>query len=168
MTSILTAAKAANVLRVAVNDALMLQLLPLIDSHIKDATGHDWASDTTIHPEAESAANMLLTMWYDNPAMIASGISSLSFGLRAALVQLEVIALRYRQFEGISGAGFISLPGVQAGDTVSTLAGISGLTGDQKASFETVISIDGYIQQLSGSDLTDKWFRAYILTPGEL
>lgn len=168
MANILTAAKAANVLRVATTDALMLQLLPMVDAYIKNATGHDWASDTSIRPEAESAAQMLLTMLYDNPAMIASGISSLSFGLRAALVQLEAIALHYRQFEGISGAGFISLPGAQIGDTVSTLVGVIGLIGDQHTLFETVISVDGYIQQLSGSDLSDKWFRANILTPGEL
>lgn len=168
MANILTAAEGANVLRCASTDATMLQLLPMIDKYIQNASGHDWASDTSILPEAKAAAQMLLVMWYENPAMIAGGISSLNFGLSAVLVQLEAIALRYVEFEGISSAGFISLPGVQEGDSVASLAGIIGVSGDQSASFETVISESGYIKQLSGSDLSDKWFRAYIKTPGEL
>jgi len=168
MANILTAAEAANVLRCAATDATMLQLLPMIDKYIQNASGHDWASDTSILPEAKAAAQMLLVMWYENPAMIAGGISSLNFGLSAALTQLEAIALQYIEFEGIISAGYISLPGVQEGDSVSSLVGIIGVSGDQSASFETVISQNGYIKQLSGSDLSDKWFRAYIKTPGEL
>jgi hypothetical protein len=168
MANILTAAEAANILRCASNDAVMLQLLPMVDKFIQNATGHDWVSDNQVLPEAKSAAQMLLVMWYENPAMVAGGISSLNFGLTAALTQLESIALGYKEFEGISSAGFISLPGVKEGDSVSSLVGIIGLSGDQSASFETVISRDGYIRQLSGSDLSDKWFRAYIKTPGEL
>ncbi|PKN87781.1 MAG: hypothetical protein CVU46_03110 [Chloroflexi bacterium HGW-Chloroflexi-8] len=168
MANILTASEAGTVLRTASTDAAMLALLPLVDAYLKNATGHDWAADSPVRPEAKAAAQMLIVMWYENPAMIASGISSLSFGLRAALVQLESIALSYRQFEGINGAGGIALAGVHVGDTVSTVTGIIGVSGDQKANFETVISADGYIQQLSGSDLSSKWYRAYILTPGEL
>lgn len=168
MANILTAAEAANVLRCETTDATMLQLLPMIDKYILNATGHDWASDSSILPEAKSAAQMLLVMWYENPAMIAGGISSLNFGLSAALVQLEAIALRYIEFEGISSAGYISLPGVKEGDTIETLVGIIGVSGDQSVSFESVISQDGYIKQLSGSDLSDKWFRAFVKTPGEL
>lgn len=168
MPNILTAAEAANVLRCEATDVVMLQLLPQVDTYIRNATGHDWASDTSILPEAKSAAQMLLVMWYENPAMVAGGISSLNFGLNAALTQLEAIALGYKEFEGISSAGYISLPGVKEGDTVETLVGIIGVSGDQSASFESVISQDGYIKQLSGSDLSDKWFRAYIKTPGEL
>lgn len=168
MPNILTAAEAANVLRCESTDVVMLQLLPQIDSYIRNATGHDWASDNPVLPEAKSAAQMLLVMWYENPAMVASGISSLNFGLKAALTQLEAIALHYIEFEGISSAGFISLPGVKEGDSVSSLVGIIGVSGDQSASFESVISQDGYIKQLSGSDLSDKWFRAFVKTPGEL
>lgn len=168
MPNILTAAEGANVLRCETTDATMLQLLPMIDKYIQNATGHDWASDSSILPEAKSAAQILLVMWYENPAMIAGGISSLNFGLSAALVQLEAIALRYVEFEGISSAGTISLPGVKEGDTVETLTGIIGVSGDQSANFESVISQDGYIKQLSGSDLSDKWFRAFVKTPGEL
>lgn len=168
MTNILTAAEAANVLRCAATDAVMLQLLPMVDKYIMRATGHDWASDSSILPEAKAAAQMLLVMWYENPAMIAGGVSSLSFGLSAALVQLEAIALQYVEFEGISAAGYISLPGVSEGDSVVSLVGIIGVSGDQSASFESVISQDGYLRQLSGSDLSDKWFRAFIKTPGEL
>lgn len=168
MANILTASEAGIVLRTASTDAAMLALLPLVDSYLKNATGHDWAADSTIRPEAKAAAQMLIVMWYENPAMIASGITTLSFGLSAALVQLEAIALSYREFCGRNGAGSVLLEGVRVGDTVSTLVGIIGVSGDQKSSFETVISVDGSIQQLSGSDLSSKWYRAYILTPGEL
>lgn len=168
MANILTAAEAANILRCASNDATMLQLLPMVDKFIQNATGHDWGSDSSVLPEAKSAAQMLLVMWYENPAMVASGISSLNFGLTAALTQLESIALGYKEFEGISSTGFISLPGVKEGDSVSSLVGIIGVSGDQSASFESVISQNGFIKQLSGSDFSDKWFRAFVKTPGEL
>ncbi len=168
MANILTAAEAANVLRTSVTDAAMLQLLPQVDSYLKLATGHDWAADSTVRPEAKSAAQMLITMWYENPAMTASGISSLTFGLQAALVQLEAIALSYRNFAGRNGAGGITLTGVRIGDTVSTVSGIIGVTGDQSTAFESVITVDDQIQQLSASDLSAKWYRAFIITPGEL
>ena len=78
MANILTATEAANILRCASNDAVMLQLLPMVDKFIQNATGHDWVSDNPVLPEAKSAAQMLLVMWYENPAMVASGISSLT------------------------------------------------------------------------------------------
>ena len=40
--------------------------------------------------------------------------------------------------------------------------GLIGVTGDQASSFEAVITVDGYIQQLSTGDLSDKWYRAYL------
>ncbi len=93
MANILIASEAATVLRCATDDADMLALLPLVDDYIKNATGHDWAADETIHPTAKSAARMLLTIWHENPAMINLGMNSLGFGLTACLVQLEAIAL---------------------------------------------------------------------------
>jgi len=168
VANILTAAEAATVLRTTATDAAMLALLPLVDSYLKQATGHDWAADNPVRPEAKSAAQMLITMWYENPAMTASGISSLTFGLQAALVQLEAIALSYRNFAGRNGAGSITLTGVRVGDTVSTVVGIIGATGDQSAAFESVITVDDQIQQLSSEDLALKWYRASIVSPGEL
>jgi len=168
VANILTAAEAATVLRTTATDAAMLALLPLVDSYLKQATGHDWAADNPVRPEAKSAAQMLITMWYENPSMTASGISSLTFGLQAALVQLEAIALSYRNFAGRNGAGGITLTGVRVGDTVSTVVGIIGASGDQSAAFESVITVDDQIQQLSAEDLSLKWYRAYILAPGEL
>lgn len=168
MANILTAAEAAIVLRTSDTDAAMLQLLPQVDSYLSNATGHDWAADAAVRPEAKAAAQMLLVMWYENPAMTASGISSLSFGLRAALMQLKTIALCYRNFAGRDGAGGITLTGVRIGDTVSTLTGIIGATGDQSAAFEAVITVDDQIQQLSAEDLSLKWYRAFVVPPGEL
>ena len=163
MTSILTAAEASQVLRTTSTDALMLSLLPSVDAYICQATGHDWAGDTQIREEAKAAARMLLVMWYENPAMVGSGISSLSSGLTAVLVQLEALALRYAEFEGINGAGGINLLGAHVGDTVSTLVGLIGAAGDQLAKFETVITVEGQIQQISTDDQSGKFYRAYLV-----
>lgn len=168
MANILTANEAAIVLRTTATDAAMLALLPLVDAYLKNASGHDWAADSAIRPEAKSAAQMLLTMWYENPAMTASGIASLSFGLQAILIQLEAIAESYREFLGRNGAGGCVLTGARIGDTVQSVIGLIGVTGDQSASFETVITADNQIQQLSGTDLSSSWFRAFILPPGAL
>ena len=164
MANILSAAEAAVVLRCEVTDPDMLALLPLVDSYIRNATGHDWAADSSIRSEAKSAARMLLTLWHENPGMVNSG-NGLGFGLSAALVQLEAIALRYREFAGIDGAGSIYLPGVEAGDTVATLTGLIGVSGDQSTAFETIISVDDQIQQVSTSDLSEKYYRAYLIPP---
>jgi hypothetical protein len=145
----------------------MLALLPQVDAYIKRATGRDWTVDSTIHPLAKSAAEMLLVKWYENPAMYGNGVTSLDHGLTAVLGQLETIALQYVHFEGLSGAGYIEVPGVYRGDTVVSVTGVTGITGNQAASFETVITVDGYIQQTSATDLTDKWFRAYVTKPSE-
>jgi hypothetical protein len=108
---------------------------------------------------------MLLVKWHEDPGMSASGAATLSYGLTAALTQLEALAGRYFRFEGLSGVGSIFLPGVRRGDTVSTLTGLIGVSGDQSASFESVITVDDFIQQSSGSDLSAKWFQAYIVPP---
>jgi len=168
VANILTASEAAIVLKTTSTDAAMVQLLPLVDSYLKQATGHDWAADTSIRSEAKAAAQMLLVQWYENPAMTASGLTSLNFGLQAVLVQLEALALSYREFLGRNGAGGCVMPGVTIGDSVTSVIGLIGLSGDQASSFETVITVDDQIQQISGSDLSTKWFRAFMVTPGEL
>ena len=95
MASILTTAEAANVLRTTQDDQTMLDLLPQVDAYIKNATGRDWTLDTPISPEAKSAARMLLVRWHEDPGQMAAG--TLTFGLTAALVQLEAIALELAQ-----------------------------------------------------------------------
>jgi hypothetical protein len=168
MANILTASEAATVLRCESNDSNMTAVLPLIDAYLKQATGHDWAADAVIRSEAKSAARMLLVQWHSNPGMMEAGDTAMIAGLGAALVQLEAIALSYKEFFGRNGAGAVSLAGVRRGDTVSTLTGLVGVTGDQHAAFEAVITVDGQIQQISSADLSEKMFRAFILKPGEL
>lgn len=168
MANILTAGEASTVLRCETTDADMLALLPSVDAYIRNATGHDWTVDSPIRAEAKSAARMLLTLWHENPAVITSGMTTLGFGLSAALTQLEAIALKYKEFSGMDGEGSILLPNVYAGDTVSSVTGLVGVTGDQKASFETVISVDGQIQQVSTSDLSSNIYRVFLTPPSEL
>ena len=167
-TNILTTEEAAAVLRCEIDDDNMLMLLPQIDAYIKNATGHDWAADDTIRPEAKAAARMLLVMWHENPAMMASGLMTLSFGLSAALVQLEAIAMSYLSFTGSDGAGACTLTGAQVGDTVSTLVGLIGVSGDQSTDFEGVITVKDQIQQTSTDDLSDYWYRIYLVAVEEL
>jgi len=160
--SILTPAEAANALRVESDDPAMLDLLSSVDEFVKNSTGRDWTSDSTIHPTAKSAARMLLVQWYENPAMTGSS-DTLTFGALAVLAQLEAIALQYRNFEGLSGAGAVTMPGARRGDTVAEVVGVVGTSGDQSANFESVISVDGQLQQISSSDLSDKYFRARVM-----
>ena len=99
MTNILTSAEAANALRTTTTDPAMLDLLPQVDAYINNATGRDWTADQPIRPEAKSAARMLLVMWHEAPGMIGQGITSLPFGLAAALCQLESVALELAELE---------------------------------------------------------------------
>jgi len=165
--TILTASEAANVLRCLTTDTLMLQLLPQVDDYIQTATGRDWAADTTIHPIAKAAAQMLLTMWHENPSMIGN-VGALPGGLSACLTQLEAMAQYYYTFEGLESSGYIGLRGIREGDTVVTLIGRVGASGDQSAKFEHIISVDGYIRQTSSEDLSEKWFTAYLKPPQEM
>ncbi|TRZ48833.1 hypothetical protein D4S03_09160 [bacterium] len=94
VSCILTSAEAAAILRVAEDDQDMLALLPLVDEYIERSTGRDWAADSVVDNGAKAAARMLLVQWFENPAMQASGIASLEFGLNAVLTQLEARALQ--------------------------------------------------------------------------
>lgn len=91
--SILTAAEGANVLRTSEDDPNLVDLLPLVDVSIQEATGRDWAADNPVHPVAKAAARMLLVQWHENPGMVGSE-ASLVYGLTYVLEQLQVIALR--------------------------------------------------------------------------
>jgi hypothetical protein len=168
MATILTATEAATVLRCATTDQDMLDLLPLVDQYIKNATGRDWTADAAVNPTAKAAARMLMTLWHENPAMIGQGIGSLNWGLSAALTQLEALRQYYYTFQGLDGSGSISLPGVKEGDSVVSLIGRVGVSGDQSTSFESLISYDDMIEQTSTSDLSDDWFTAHIVPPSEM
>jgi hypothetical protein len=78
--------------------------------------------------------------------------------------QLEALALRYMVFEGLDGAGYCQLPQAYRGDTVTSLVGVVGVTGDQSTKFESVITESGYISQTSTDDLSGKFYRV-LLTP---
>jgi len=168
MANILTESEAATVLRCDETDADMLALLPAVDSYIKNATGHDWTSENPILPEAKSAARMLLVKWHEDPGMMGNSTASLGYGLAACLIQLEAMALRYREFFGRNGAGCIDLTGATIGDTVTSLTGLVGVTGDKKNDFESMITVDGQIQQVSGSDLSANIYRAFLTPIGSL
>ena len=91
-TNILTPTEASIVLRCDVTDTNMLQLLPIVDKYIEQATGRNWAADATIYNEAKAAARMLITRWHEDPGGMAAG-DTLGPGIRAALTQLEALAL---------------------------------------------------------------------------
>ena len=93
MTSILTPTEAATVLRCAIDDQNMLDLLPQVDAYIENATGWKWTEDEVINPTAKAAARMLLVQWHENPAQLGTE-SVLSFGLDAVLLQLKAEAKR--------------------------------------------------------------------------
>ena len=163
--NILSAAEAALFLRCESDDQAMLLLLPLIDEYLKNATGHNWAGDSTIQPAAKSAAGMLLINWYDNPSMVGSSPTSL-MGL---MLQLEAEALQYVKvhFTGLNGAGSISMESAREGAQVISLTGVVGLTSDQRAKFESAISEEGLLAQTSGDDLSECQFVVVLKHPAE-
>jgi hypothetical protein len=168
MTTILTTQEAANALRCEVDDEEMLDLLPQVDRYVINATGHDWSTDATIDPTAKSAARMLLVMWHEDPAMMAQKNAPLSFGLTATLVQLQALAASYMEFEGLVNAGSIDLVGANVGDTVVSVTGLVGVSGNQAASFESVISVQDAIQQIANTNLDNKWLRVQLKSVGSL
>jgi hypothetical protein len=168
MANILTAQEAANVLRCSATDENMLAELASIDAFIAQSTGRDWTTDMPVIQEAKNAARMLLVQWHENPGMLGGDPPSLGFGLSACLMQLKALALRYIEFYGRDGAGGVRLKEANRGDSVASLVGLINVTGDQKAKFETVVSHDGYIEQIAAEDLSETMFRVHLLSPGEL
>lgn len=173
MPNILTATEAANAIRTETSDADMLQLLPLVDKFIERATGRDWTQDSPINDMAKNCARMLIVQWYENPGQISvagESLQPLAFGLTNTLSQLEAESLKYRkyEFEGLTGAGSILLPGAKENDAVVKLIGTSsGYTGSQAALFESVISDDNHIEQVSGADLSGKFFTVFLKSPAD-
>lgn len=91
MANILGIDEAARVLRVEEHDELMLDTLNVVDAYIEQATGRDWAADSTIEPLAKSAARILLVRLYEDPGQMAT--AAMGPALQAALSQLEARAL---------------------------------------------------------------------------
>jgi hypothetical protein len=94
--NVLTEEEAAIALRCDEDDPNLLELLPLVDAYLKQATGRDWANDDPVPPEAKSAARLLLIQMHENPGGLpVSGqmTSGLTFGLPAALLQLKVLGM---------------------------------------------------------------------------
>jgi hypothetical protein len=122
-TTILTVTEGANVLRCEETDPELLALLPIIDAYIENATGRDWAADTTIQPEAKGAARMLLVRWHEDPGGMAAG-SALGFGLSACLTQLEALALEL-ETAGVPDEGLrilASMPADHADEVAVTVS----------------------------------------------
>lgn len=168
MTTIITTAEAAAVLRCDVSDTEMINLLPIVDAYIIRATGHDWTADASIDPVAKAAARMLLVNWHENPAAMAERNVPLSFGFQAAITQLEAKADQYMEFRGAGGAGYVALDGAEWGDTVVSVTGLVGVAGDRSADFEPTITITGFIKQLSTANNYWNWYRAYLRPVEEL
>lgn len=95
MANILSFGEAATVLRCEETDKGMIDLLPIVDAYIYQATGRDWSQDETIRLEAKSAARMLLVRWHEDPGGMGAG-GALGFGMSAVLTQLEALALQLR------------------------------------------------------------------------
>ena len=165
MPTILTSQEAAHFVRTDADDPILQQWLPLVDQYLANATGHDWAQDTPVHPTAVAAAGILLVYWYDNPQEIGQSPAALA----AALVQLEAESLKYRKyrFYGNNGAGGIAVSGAQVGDVVQKLVGVYGVSGDQTAPFETVVSVDNQLQQVSSADLSGNQYVVVVKHPAE-
>lgn len=163
--NVLSAVEAALFLRCDVDDQVMLQLLPLVDEYLLSATGHDWAADATIHPAAKSAAGMALITWYDNPGLVGMAPTAM-LGL---VMQLEAEALKYVKYHitGLTGAGGISLPGARKGSEVLSVTGVYGVSGDQSASFESVLSEEEQVQQTSAADLSENQYVVVVKHPAE-
>ncbi|HAE59758.1 MAG TPA: hypothetical protein DCG54_09720 [Anaerolineae bacterium] len=165
MPTILTAAEAADVLRLEVNNPDMLNLLPLVDSYIQNASGRDWAADSSIHPTAKAAARILLVQWFENPGQFGPG-STPPYGFQAVVGQLEAIALQTKLFTGRNGAGFFSLQGVRIGERLRDVVGVIGASGDHSAAFASMITVNDQVQQISNADLSESYFQARFVPLG--
>lgn len=55
---------------------------------------------------------------------------------------------------GLNGAGGVAIANTQPGDTVVSVTGLSGASGDASSSFESTVSVAGQVQQTSASNLS--------------
>jgi hypothetical protein len=65
-------------------------LLPAVDQFLRDATGHDWASDALIDPTAKMAASVLLVRWFEDPAQVGKNSD---IGVVSLIAQLQSKAM---------------------------------------------------------------------------
>jgi hypothetical protein len=169
MANILTTQEAADFLKCEVDDPAMLLLLPQIDAYIKRSTGRDWASESPIPMEAKSFARGLLVRWHEDPGVLNSSQEAVLTGSLLACAQmLRAMAAYYFLFEGLPGVGMVSIPGVCEGDVVISVKGKVNLTGDQSDKFETVITWDGFLQQISDADLDETYLEAHVIPASEV
>lgn len=165
---VLNVTEASTVLRCATTDPDMLALLPIVDAYLYRATGRKWELETTIPFEAKAAARILITQWHENPGMIGNDSESLNLGFKACLSHLSLLALYTQEFNGRHGSGYCHLMSAIKGETIESLVGLIGCSGDQTSLFESVISEDGHIKQLSSTDLSEMLFRVKLKPPAEL
>ncbi len=87
--NILTKEEAARVVGVDPSDERLSDILPQVDSFIKQSTGRDWTQDSPIKTEAKEAARLRLALTYDLMSMQQNQIDALQRALDCALMQLE-------------------------------------------------------------------------------
>jgi hypothetical protein len=92
VANILTLDEAARAAAVEHNDEKLLDILPQVDAYVNGATGHDWAADNPIHPEAKAAARLYLVLFYDLMSMQPGQIAALNRALVSVLTRLEALA----------------------------------------------------------------------------
>jgi hypothetical protein len=97
VANILTVTEAATVLRCETTDPAMLDLLAQVDAYINNASGRDWTLDHPIRPEAKAAARILLVRAHEDPGAMVQPADALSWGLQAALMQLEAITIEKQE-----------------------------------------------------------------------
>jgi len=147
----------------------MLMLLPQIDAYIEQATGRNWAADTTVRQEAKSAARMLLVRWHEDPGGMASG-SSLGFGLTATLVQLEALALTL-ETAGVPDEALAlaaSIPESGATEIAVTITPVLVFNHEMDEDAEDAVSMedaDGNV--VAATAALDVTGRILTITPGE-
>lgn len=72
---------------------------------------------------------------------------------------LELIA-----FAGAAAAGPCTATGLKVGDVILSVTGVVAAdVGDQSALFETVVTVNNQIQQVSASNLSTKVYHALVL-----
>lgn len=80
------------------------------------------------------------------------------YGLGAALASLDTIS-----FVGRNLAGACTMTGVKAGDVVFSVTGqVAADVGNKASLFETTITVNDQIQQVSATDLSTKVYMAFI------
>lgn len=107
MANILTAEEAARVVVTDPTDERLLDVLPQVDSYVNGASGHDWAKDSPINPEAKAAARLQLALTYDLMSMNQCQIDALQRALISSLSRLEAMAIGVQADQNINTAMYV-------------------------------------------------------------